>query len=591
MLLETTAIFLATAVVAAPLFKRLGLGSVLGYLVGGAVIGPSGLGLIQEVEATLHFAEFGVVLLLFIIGLELQPSRLWRLRGAVFGLGGAQVIGTGALLAGVGWALGLGLAPAVVAGLALAMSSTAFATQILGERRELAAPHGRAAFGILLFQDLAAIPLLAIVPMLGAGSGAADGGGAGGLLLAAGVIGGLVIAGRFLLRPIFRFIASARSHELSVATALLVVLGTSIVMEQVGLSMALGAFIAGVLLADSEYRHELEANIEPFKGLLLGLFFLAVGMSANLRLLVEEPLTLVGLALGLVALKGAALFGLGRAFGQPTSSASSLAVSISQGGEFAFVVFGVGIASGVLAASVVERLVVVVTLSMVLTPLLFIARDRLEARRAAKAAPRPFDAMPDEASEVIIAGFGRFGQIVARVLRLRRISFTALDVSAEHVDFVRRFGNKIYYGDASRLDLLRAAKVEHARLFVLAIDDVEASMRTLRTVREHFPGVRVIARARNRPHAYALLAEGVEVVVRETFAGSLEAARRALQELGFSVAEATRTTERFAEYDERQVQEMYVHREDTAKLIASAQHFTAELERLFEDDARQLPPR
>ena len=593
MLLQHTAIFLATAVVAVPLFKRLGLGSVLGYLVGGAVIGPSGLALIDEVESTLHFAEFGVVLLLFIIGLELQPSRLWRLRHAVFVMGGAQVLGSGALLGLAAWSLGLPAAAAGVAGLALAMSSTAFATQILGERRELTVPHGRAAFGILLFQDLAAIPLLAIVPLLGASAAAAQGdeghGGLAGLGLAALVIAALVVVGRTLLRPAFRVIAAARSHELSVGAALLVVLATALLMEWVGLSMALGAFIAGVLLADSEYRHELEANIEPFKGLLLGLFFLAVGMSADLALLLAHPLEIAALTVGLVAVKALVLFALGRASGQAPSSAAALAVALSQGGEFAFVIFGVAVEAAVLDRSRVDLMIVVVTLSMVLTPLLFIALDRALARRAAAAERRPFDALPEDGSQVLIAGFGRFGQIVARVLRSRRISFTALDVSPEHVDFVRRFGNQIYYGDASRLDLLRAARADTARLFILAIDDVEASLRTLRTVQEHFPHLRVIARARNRQHAYALLGAGVEIVIRETFAASLDAARRALEELGVSPADAARAAERFAAYDERAVQEMYVHRDDTAKLIASARSYTEELERLFEDDARQAP--
>ncbi|AKF07231.1 monovalent cation:proton antiporter-2 (CPA2) family protein [Sandaracinus amylolyticus] len=589
-MLALTAVFLAAAVVAVPVFKRLGLGSVLGYLVGGAIIGPSGLGLVEDVQSTLHFAEFGVVLLLFIIGLELQPARLWRMRGAVFGLGGAQVLATAAIVGGIAIALGLDWRAALVAGFALAMSSTAFATQMLGEKHELSTPHGRAAFGVLLFQDVAAIPLLAIVPMLGAAP--TDSGSPWMRFgLAAGVIVALVIGGRMLLRPMFRLIAQARSHELSVASALLVVVATAILMEHVGLSMALGAFIAGVLLADSEYRHELEANIEPFKGLLLGLFFMAVGMSANLGVLLAHPLLIVGLALALVAAKFAVLVILARLTGHSTESSASLGVAISQGGEFAFVIFGVATQSSVLRGDVVEILVVVVTISMAVTPLLFLARDRVQQRLERASEQRAFDEIDGDESQVIIAGFGRFGQIVGRVLRLRRIPFTALDVSPEHVDFLRRFGNKIHYGDASRLDLLRAAKAESAKVLVLAIDDVEASMRTLHLVKEHFPHLKVVARARNRQHAYALLGVGVDTVIRETFAGSVEAAQRTLEELGLAHSDAKRAVRRFAEYDERMVREMFVHREDEKKLIESAKLYGKELERIFDDDARSSPVR
>ncbi len=584
-MLELTAIFLAAAVVAVPLFKRLGLGSVIGYLAAGVIIGPSGIALVHEVEATLHFAEFGVVLLLFIIGLELQPSRLWRMRGSVFGLGGAQVAVTAAIIAATGLTVGLTLAAAGVIGVALAMSSTAFATQILGERRELNSAHGRSAFAILLFQDLAAIPILALVPLLGNDDG--EGHSLTGVAIAAGVIVALVAVGRFLLRPAFRFIAAAHSHELSVASALLVVIGTAIVMQSVGLSMALGAFIAGVLLADSEYRHELEANLEPFKGLLLGLFFMAVGMSANLHVLFEQPLLVIGLSLGLVVLKFAVLFALGRATTCSSVQAVSLGASISQGGEFAFVIFGVALQAGVLDAQTSELLIVVVTLSMVTTPLAFIARDRWNARR--KEPAREFDAIDAEGSRVIIAGFGRFGQIVGRVLRLKKIPFTALDASAEHVDFLRKFGNRIYYGDASRLDLLRAAKADEAKVLVLAIDDFEASMRTLRVVQENFPELEIIARARNRQHAYALYGAGVEVVIRETFAGSVEAATKTLEALGDASDDAQRAALRFAAYDEKMVLEMHVHRDDEKTLIASAKQYGQELEKIFDEDARSSP--
>lgn len=584
--LLVAAVFLGAAVIAVPLSKRLGLGSVLGYLGAGVIIGPSVLGLVHEVHETMHFAELGVVFLLFLIGLELQPSRLWKLRGAVFGLGGAQVLVSALVLGGIAFAFGLPWQGALVVGVALAMSSTAFATQILTEKNELRAPHGRSAFAILLFQDLAAIPMLAVTPLLGAGGShedARDPWMQG--LLVAGVLVGLVLVGRFALRPALRFIAQAKSHELSVASALLVVIGTAILMDAVGLSMALGAFLAGVLLADSEYRHELEANIEPFKGLLLGLFFIAVGMSANLGVLVAQPLLVVGLALGLVIVKLAILFGLGRWRGHPSREAAGLGVAISQGGEFAFVIFAVAMAGGVLAQSTVELLVVVVTLSMVLTPLAFALRDRAVAWTA-RGEARAYDTIDDDARRVIIAGFGRFGQMVARVLSMKKIAFTALDASAEHVDFVRRFGNRIYYGDASRLDLLRAAKADEARVFVLAIDDFEASMRTLHVVQEHFPHLKIVARARNRQHAYALLGAGVDTVIRETLAGSLDAARLTLEALGADPGEARNVVTRFAEYDERQLRDQYVNRDDEKKLIESAKRYSAELERILEEDAR-----
>jgi glutathione-regulated potassium-efflux system ancillary protein KefC len=586
-MLADVALFLAAAIMAVPLFKRIGLGSVLGYLAAGAIIGPYGAGFISNVETTMHFAEFGVVLLLFMIGLELRPSRLWSLRGAVFGFGGAQVGVTTALLTACGLAFGVPWQVSLVAALGLSMSSTAFATQVLAERNELASPYGRAAFGVLLFQDLAAIPVLALVPALGEAEAAGAERSLTDSLVIVGTLIALGLAGRFLLRPALRYVALARSHELSIASALFVVVGVSWVMEHIGLSMALGAFIAGVLLADSEYRHELEANIEPFQGLLLGLFFMAVGMGANTGLLITKPLVVLGVAFGVVAVKVAVLFGLGRIAKLGTGPSTSLGIVLSQGGEFAFVIYAVAHETGVLSHAVSEVLVVAVTLSMALTPLLFIARDRLATRfKKAGATPREYDTIESENSPVIIAGFGRFGQIIGRTLRVKKIPFTALDASAEHVDFIRRFGNKIYYGDASRVDLLRAAKADEAKVFVLAIDDPVASMRTLKVVREHFPHLRVIARARNRQHAYDLLGEGVTTVIRETFAASLEAAHATLEELGLPSADARETVRRFAEYDEAMMLEQFENRNDEAKLTEQARKYTAMLEQLFEQDAK-----
>jgi glutathione-regulated potassium-efflux system ancillary protein KefC len=586
-MLGQTAIFLAAAVLAVPLFKRLGLGSVLGYLAAGAVIGPVGLGLVKEVEATLHIAELGVVLLLFVIGLELQPARVWRMRGAVFGSGGIQVVATALPLGLAALLLGASTEVAVVVALGLPLSSTAFAIQVLGEKNELTSSHGRAAFGILLFQDLAAIPMLALVPLLGSAGAQSERSGWMHAAIAVGIIAAVILAGRYLLRPAFRFIALARSHELSTASALLVVIGTSLLMQVAGLSMALGAFLAGVLLADSEYRHELEANIEPFKGLLLGLFFMAVGMSADFRVVADRPGAVIGLVLGLVAVKMAVLYGLGRFKSQAPRSALSLAISISQGGEFAFVLFGLAAASGVMPSRTLQLLIVVVTLSMCVTPLLFLARDALFRRIDARTGEtREFDTIEDDDSRVIIAGFGRFGQIVGRILSLKRIRFTALDASPAQVDFVRRFGNRIYYGDPSRVDLLRAARADKAEVFVLAVDDVEASLRTLETVQRNYPHLRVVARARNRPHAYALIGAGVDLVIRETFHGSIEAARKTLEELGMPSADAREVARQFAEYDEEQIRRVAHLRDDLDALILSAKEHTAELERLFDADAR-----
>lgn len=586
-MLTISAIFLAAAVVAVAVFRRLGLGSVLGYLAAGALIGPSGLGLVGHVEETLRFAELGVVLLLFIIGLELQPTRLWKMRNAVFGLGSAQVGVTAGLVIAAALLVGAKLPAAIAIGVGLAMSSTAIATQILGEKNELGTPHGRGAFGILLFQDVAAIPALALIPLLGVHESHGAHGPVVQLAIDVGVITALVVGGRYLLRPGFRFIAQSRSHELSTASALLVVLGTAIVMHAVGLSMALGAFIAGVVLADSEYRHELEANIEPFKGLLLGLFFMAVGMSANLGILLTRPLTVIGLAVLVLVVKFGVLFALGRFAELTNRQATSLGVAISQGGEFAFVIFAVAATAKVMERPTIELLVVVVTLSMVATPFMFRIRDAITKRLDARSAPkREYDEIHDEGSRVIIAGFGRFGQIVGRILRLQKIPFTALDASATHVDFLRKFGNRIHYGDASRVDLLRAAHADRASVFVLAIDDFEASMRTLEVVQENFPGLRVVARARNRQHAYALLGAGVELVIRESFAGSLEAARLALVELGIDDSAARRTVTKFAEYDDALVKKTFPFREDEKALVESAKKYATELESILEDDER-----
>jgi len=584
-LLSETAIFLAAAVVMVPIFKRLKLGAVLGFLAAGLIIGPWGLRFITEVESIMGFAEFGVVLLLFLIGLELQPSRLWALRRTVFGLGGLQVGGTAAAFGAIALAFGLTWQAALIVGVALSMNSTAFVLQLLAERKQLATRHGRTAFSISLFQDMAVIPMLAIIPLLVATESARADSPWLGALKAAAVIALVILGGRLLLRPVLKALAESGIQEIFTGGALLVVLGVALLMESVGLSMTLGAFLAGVLLADSEYRHEIEASIEPFKGLLLGLFFIAVGMSANLGLFASQPLQVIGAALGLMLLKAAILFPIGRLSGDRNEGSRSLAVLLCHAGEFAFVLFNVALVSRAMAPETVDFLIVVVTLSMALTPALFLFNENFVTPRLRSRGAPQFDAIPDEEeARVVIAGFGRVGQIVGRVLNARHVPFTALDISAEQVESVRRFGRKAYFGDAAKLDLLRAAKLEHAQTFVLAIDDVPSSILSAETVRKHFPHVTVIARARNRFHAHKLMELGVKLITRETFLSSLALAQETLESAGFPEVDARDTVARFRRHDEEVLLRQYAVHQDEDKLIQTSKEAIAELESLFDLD-------
>lgn len=597
--LNEAALFLGAAVTVVPVFKRLGLGSVLGYLAAGVIIGPSVLALIPDVEGALHFGEFGVVLLLFLVGLELEPKRLWDMRRIVFGAGAAQVAITSIVLGLAGLALGLSPITAGIAGFALSLSSTAIALQLLSERKQLGTQAGKTAFGILLFQDIAAIPMLALLPLLAttgavaiadAGAHGAAHEGPGGWLGAArvaGVLVALVFGGRLVLRPLFRWIAATKSQELFTAAALMCVVGIALLMERAGLSMALGTFLAGVLLADTEFRHELEADIEPFKGLLLGLFFMAVGMAVNVSLIGDRPFAVAGLVIGLIAVKFAVLFVLGRVFGLGNGSSRILAIAGAQGGEFAFVLFRTAAPLGLLAADVNELLVVVVSVSMAVAPLGFVIGDLVKkiGGDAPEEKPAYDDTLKDE-SPVIIAGFGRVGQVVGRVLRAKKIRFTAMDASSQHVDFIKKFGNKIYYGDASRLELLRASQTDKARVFVLAIDDVEASMRVAETVIRHFPHVKIYARARNRQHAYRLLEMGVTNIFRETMGSSVEMTDGVLQALGVPAEETKRTLTKFRAFDEKLLAESFQHSKDMNKLTEIANKAFKDLEDLFEKDAQ-----
>ena len=583
------AVFLAAAAIAAPLGLTLRMGAVLGYLAAGIVIGPYVLGplyALTDVGEVLHFGEFGVVMLLFVIGLELRRVRLWAMRSAIFGLGTAQLVATSLVLAAIGMALGLNLAQALFIGLALSLSSTAFALQVLEEKGELTTRHGRLAFAVLLFQDLAAIPLIALVPLfaLGAAEPTMD---VKSAAIAIGTILGVIVVGRFLLSRLYRIVAATGVREAMTATALLTVVGVALVMEAVGLSAALGSFIAGALLADSEYRHQIEADIAPFEGLLLAVFFIAVGMSIDLGVLVAEPGTLLAIVLALVLIKAAILYLLGRWWGLDSKGARRLGLVISQGGEFAFVLFGAGALEGVIDRHMANLLTLAVTLSMAATPLLLLIDDVIA--RALKPEPPEYEMPPGGDQHVIIAGFGRFGQIVARVLRARQIPFTALDSNVEQVDFVKRFGAQIYYGDAGQLDILRAAGADKARAFVLAIDDVECSMRVAEIVRKNFPDLPIYARARDRTHVHRLMDLGVEIIERETFLAALELTKDLLRGLGLKEAEVRRLTETFKRLDEKRLYEDYQYYTDLEKVRANAQSQAKELEELFARDVEELP--
>ena len=546
--LEQAAIFLGTAVIVVPLFRRLQLGAVLGYLAAGAIIGPWGFGLIGDAEATLNIAELGVVLLLFLVGLELEPSRLWALRQPVFGLGGAQVVLTGIAITAITIALGQSWQAAIVVGFGLAMSSTAIVLAWLGERGELSSPSGRRAFAILLFQDLAVIPLIALLPLLGPDKVS----GASGLLLAAKGVAAIlfvIVVSRLVIRPALKLVARFGGREVFTAAALLVVIGAALLMEAIGLSMSLGAFLAGVLLADSEFRHELEADVDPFKGLLLGLFFMAVGMSANLSLLAAHPFPVLGVTLGLMVVKAVLLYVVARVSGSDNEEAQRIAVLLAQGGEFAFVLFLAAQSEGILAGESAQFLVLAVTISMLVAPLSFIVHEWLLKRWLERRKPPEFDLIDGPGNPVIIAGYGRYGQIVSRVLRMAGIAFTAIEASYQQVDFVRRFGTKVYYGDASRVELLESARTREARLFVLAIDDVEASVKTAAVVRKNYPDLPILARARNRVHYYRLRDLDIEAIERETFLSSLETARQALEQLGMDRGRAERAVSLFREHD------------------------------------------
>jgi glutathione-regulated potassium-efflux system ancillary protein KefC len=579
-------LYFAAAVVAVMAAHRLGLGSVAGYLLAGIVIGPFGLQLVHEPQAIRAFAELGVVMLLFVIGLELEPQRLWSMRAKLLGLGLGQVLGTVAAIVLIALALGVDLRVAAVAGMALSLSSTALALQPLAERSALGTQGGQATFAVLLFQDLAVIPMLALLPVL-----STEGGWSGfswqGVGFAAAAIVGTLVLGHFIARPIFRHIARTKLREIFTAFALLLVLGIAQLFEAAGLSMALGAFLAGVLLAESEYRHEIEAAIEPFKGLLLGLFFIAVGMSVDFSVLRERPWLVAGLIVGVFALKGALLWIIARQAKLPRSQRPLFILLLAQGGEFAFVLLGLAAGNGALPDETARAMTLAVALSMLATPFLLVVHDRVIAPRFADpGSERPADV--PEPSKVIIAGLGRVGQVVARILNASGYQPTVLDDKPDHVEASRKFGFRVFYGDATRLDLLHAAGADSAELLIITLDDGDAVTRLARAARLHFPRLRVVARARDMRHMFELRDLGVELVERETWPSAVKLGELALAAVSGDGERARRAATLFAEHDLEVQAKLYaVHRGAPDAHVTVSNELRDELSRtLAADQAR-----
>ena len=583
-------IYLSAAVIAVPISKALGLGSIIGYLAAGLAIGPWGLGLVTDVHAILQFAEFGVVLMLFLVGLELEPQRLWSLRRPIFGWGSAQVLLCAAALFAGFYSLGhwlpslAGWRFAVVAALGLAMSSTAIAMSVMKDRNLLPTRSGQAGFSMLLFQDVAAIPILALLPLLAITRGAATEAVdlaeiASDATLIIGSIGGLILGGRLLLRPLFRWIAKSDTPEIFTAAALLLVVGIAALMQYVGLSMALGAFLAGVLLAESEYRRELETDIEPFKGLLLGLFFIAVGMSIDFGVLMRSPGLMAAILLGFLAIKLVVIFSLARVMGIPFQERPVFTLLLAQGGEFAFVVFQAAAGAKVFSAETSSLLIGAVALSMLLSPLLLVAIDRLLLPRWAKTQGPVLEEISEpQSAPLIVAGFGRYGQIIGRMLLAQGIPATVLDHDAEMVEAARSFGYRVFYGDATRLDLLRTAGAATAKILVVAVDDVDQSLAIVDLAREHFPTAQIVARARDVTHWNALRDRGVIHVERELFESSLRSARTVLELLGQAPHEARQSAMRFRRHNLALFEQMYPHHKDRARVIAVVKQGRQQLE-------------
>ncbi len=585
-------VYLAAAVIAVPVARLLGLGSIIGYLAAGIAIGPWGLKFVTDPQDMLHFAEFGVVLMLFLVGLELEPRRLWSLRKPIFGWGSLQLFGSAALMVSAALVLGVDWRLALVAALGLALSSTAIGLGALAERNLMATTSGQSVLSVALLQDVAAIPILALLPLLAAGgdADAHSGGGWVGAAKALSVIAIIVLGGRLALRPALRWIARSKTPEIFTAAALLLVVATAALMQAVGLSMALGAFLAGVLLAESEYRRELETDIEPFKGLLLGLFFIAVGMSIDFAVVLAQPLLIAGVVLGFLLLKAAVLWGMARAMPIPRAERPVFNILLAQGGEFGFVVFQTAAQAGVITAPVSSLLVAAVAISMLLSPLLLVLADRWWIPRLSGRTRSDLPEIDEpQDAPIIIAGFGRYGQIVGRLLYANGIAATVLEHDADQVETVRKFGWPVFYGDATRLDLLRTAGAATAKVLVLAIDDIAQSVKVAKIAREHFPQLTIVARARNVSHYHDLRDQGVERIERETLDSALMSGRSVLELAGFEPHQARTLALRFRKHNVAQLDVMRAHRKDEAKLIAAAKQGRQQLEELFaqERDAAQ----
>lgn len=575
-------LFTGAAAIFVPLFRYFNLGAILAYLFAGMLIGPHVLGLVKDPTVILHFSELGVVLLLFIIGLELAPKKLWRMRQAIFGLGLLQLLITGGIFFLIARAFGLAYGPAVIAGFGLALSSTAFAVQILEENHQLSTTHGQGSFSILMFQDLAVVPLMALVTLLAGASDKSIGIGEVAKVLIA--ILGIILVGRFIIRHVLRFVADSHTQEIFTSVSLFIVVGTAMLMESVGLSMGMGAFLAGVLLAESEYRHELETNLMPFKGLLLGLFFIAVGMTLRLPILLSKPFLILFITLGFVTLKGLIIFGLSRMFRYPADSSRNMAFTLPQGGEFAFVLFGAAFNQGLFDREVMAVLNASVTLSMAATPFLFSWNQK--RRRSSELVERPYDKVDMEDPEVILAGYGRFGQIVSRLLIAEGIRHTILEHSASQVETARQFGIKIYYGDASNKEVLESAGAHKAQFFMVAIDDIDKSLATVKMAKKYFNHLTIIARARNRYHALELMENGVEHIHRETYLTSLQVAKEILVMKGRDPNIIDRKIALFCEHDDKILREQFHVRGDRKSFISYTNRATKELAEILKADLK-----
>lgn len=584
--LQSSLIYLSAAVLAVPLARLLGLGSIIGYLVAGIAIGPFGLRLVTDPQSMLQVAEFGVVLMLFLVGLELEPRRLWQLRRPIFGWGSAQLLGSALLIGGMAVAAGVDWRLALVAGLGLGLSSTAIGLSVLAERNLMGTTAGRGVLSVALLQDIAAIPILAIVPLLAMGGAASSGAAQDPWMAAAkafGVILAIVFGGRLLIRPALRWIAGSRTPEIFTAASLLLVVATAALMHSVGLSMALGAFLAGVLLAESEYRRELETDLEPFKGLLLGLFFIAVGMSIDFKAVLAHPGVVAAVVAGFLVLKAAVLWAMSRLMPVPAGERPVFVILLAQGGEFGFVVFQSALGANVISAEASSLLIAAVALSMVLTPLLLLAGDRWSARRSLQQPlPEGVAEIEDEQhAPIIICGFGRYGQIIGRLLAANGLSATVLDHSAEQVQLVRRFGSPAFYGDATRLDLLRTAGAAKARVIVVAIDDVQQGLKVVEVVQEHFQQATIVARARNATHWTELHRRGVQYIERETFDAALLSGRSVLEAMGMERHTARNQALRFRKHTIDMMVQMAPHQGDQGKLISLAKQGRSQLEQMW----------